>query len=126
MTEKRFIIDVEEITQENAVFEDGNCYCFEDDSEALVERLNQYADENEQLKNSVNILDKVRNELIDENEQLKHDATVLIQVNQDYRKENERLKKQIDELINSIQESARMGADAICKPMMKKQWGNIE
>ena len=50
MTEKRFIIDVEEITQENAVFEEGNCYCFEDDSEALVERLNQYADENEQLK----------------------------------------------------------------------------
>ena len=66
------------------------------------------------------------NALNDENEQLKHDATVLIQSNKDYRKENEQLKQQIDELINSIQESARMGADAICKPMMKKQWGNIE
>ena len=44
----------------------------------------------------------------------------------DLNDENEQLKQQIDELINSIQESARMGADAICKPMMKKQWGNIE
>ena len=40
-------------------------------------RIIELRKENEQLKNSVNILDKVRNELIDENEQLK-------QVSQDY------------------------------------------
>ena len=41
------------------------------------ELLNSLSEENEQLKNSVDILDKVRNELIDENEQLKQELKDL-------------------------------------------------
>ena len=40
--------------------------------------------------------------------------------------ENEELKKQINGLIRGMQDSARMSADAICKPMMKEQWGDID
>ena len=43
-----------------------------------------------------------------------------------FKKENEQLRKQIDELIKGIQDSAKMSADAICKPMMKEQWGDVE
>ena len=38
---KRFIIDVEEEYQENAVFFGEEFLCFEDDSESLVSKLNE-------------------------------------------------------------------------------------
>ena len=79
---KRFFIDVEDITQENAVFEDGNCYCFEDDSEALVERLNELADENEQLKQTI--------------DGLTLDNTKQKKVLNATKKENKQLKQQLD------------------------------
>lgn len=41
MNEKRFIIDVEEEFQENAVFFGDEFLCFEDDSESLVSKLNE-------------------------------------------------------------------------------------
>lgn len=41
----RFIIDVEETTQENAVFELGNFVCFADDTDSLVDRLNEISRE---------------------------------------------------------------------------------
>ena len=37
--------------------------------------------------------------------------------------ENKQLKQQNKELIKGIQDSARIGADAICKPMKKEVWG---
>lgn len=53
---KRFIIDVEETHQENAVWEyddeldDYDFVCYEDDSDSLVGKLNKLADENKELK----------------------------------------------------------------------------
>lgn len=40
--------------------------------------------------------------------------------------ENEQLKKQRDELIKSIQDTVKLSADAICKPMQNKVWGKGE
>lgn len=85
MTEnKRFTIDVEETTQENALFENDKFVCFEDDTDEYLKKINEISDENEQLK---------------------HDVTVLIQANQDYRKENEQLKQLVniaDDLIDKL------------------------
>ena len=50
MTEKRFTIDVEETTQENALFENGKFVCFEDDTDEYLKKINEMSDENEQLK----------------------------------------------------------------------------
>ena len=43
--QNRFIIDVEETTQENAVFEFGNFVCFADDTDSLVDKLNEISGE---------------------------------------------------------------------------------
>lgn len=40
--------------------------------------------------------------------------------------ENKELKKDINALINNIQDSAKMSADIICKPMNKRIWGDSE
>ena len=50
MTEKHFTIDVEENTQENALFEDDKFVCFEDDTDEYLKKINEMSDENEQLK----------------------------------------------------------------------------
>lgn len=47
---KRFIIDVEETTQENALFENGKFVCFEDDTDEYLKKINELADGNERLK----------------------------------------------------------------------------
>lgn len=60
---KRFIIDVEEEYQENAVFFGEEFLCFEDDSESLVSKLNELKEENERLKNKLNV---TALELVDE------------------------------------------------------------
>ena len=49
MTRKRFTIDVEENTQENALFEDDKFVCFEDDTDEYLKKINEMLDENEQL-----------------------------------------------------------------------------
>ena len=49
MTGKRFTIDVEENTQENALFEDDKFVCFEDDTDEYLKKINEMSDENEQL-----------------------------------------------------------------------------
>lgn len=50
MNEKRFIIDVEDEFQENAVFFGEEFLCFEDDSESLVRKLNEQQATIEQLQ----------------------------------------------------------------------------
>ena len=51
MTEnKRFTIDVETENYENAYFEDDKFLCYEDDYDAILNRLNELAEENQQLK----------------------------------------------------------------------------
>ena len=57
MTEKRyFIVDVDETYQENAVWQyddkldEYDFVCFEDDSDKLVMKLNEFAEENKELK----------------------------------------------------------------------------
>ena len=47
---KRFTIDVEETTQENALFENDKFVCFEDDTDEYLKKINELADENEGLK----------------------------------------------------------------------------
>lgn len=37
--------------------------------------------------------------------------------------ENEQLRKQNEELINGMQETARLSAKAITKPMVEERWG---
>lgn len=56
MTGKRFTIDVEETTQENALFENDKFVCFEDDTDEYLKKINEMSDENEQLKKENNIL----------------------------------------------------------------------
>lgn len=51
MTEnKRFRLNLEDLSDNNKVFENDEFYCYEDNSDALIDRLNEFADENEQLK----------------------------------------------------------------------------
>lgn len=52
MTEKykRFEIDVEGTTQENALFKGDEFICYADDVETIIEKLNELNDENETLK----------------------------------------------------------------------------
>lgn len=79
--------------------------------------------ENGKVLNTLEVVDLL-NTFNDENEQLKHDATVLIQANQDYRRENEKLKlllqdmgllmsdKEVVDIRNDI-------ADKLIKPLLK-------
>lgn len=60
MTVKRFTIDVEENTQENAVFLDDKFICFEDDYDKLLDCLNclyeeivKFKKENNNLKQAL-------------------------------------------------------------------------
>lgn len=63
----------------NMLSEERNQFQFQYNMEVL--KRQSLEKENEQLKNSVDILDKVRNELIDENEQLKEVlGSILIEV----------------------------------------------
>lgn len=75
MTEKRFYIKNERTIKDNRKYitENGYVLSYKTDAKELCDLLNALAEENEQLKQSVIILDKVRNELIEENEQLKHE-----------------------------------------------------
>ena len=50
MNEKRFTIDVEETTQENALFENGKFVCFEDDTDEYLKKINEMSDKIVQLK----------------------------------------------------------------------------
>lgn len=71
MTEKRYIIDVEDENYENAVFCGEEFICYEDDSEQLVNELNKLSSDKELLNiDYKNCLDYNRT-LINENEQLK-------------------------------------------------------
>ena len=83
MTEKRFTDNgVEEI--ENQSFTDnltGKIYWIDHGLDEIVDLLNQFAKENEELKK---------------------DATTLIYANQDYRHENEQLKADKQRLIDFI------------------------
>lgn len=55
---KRFEIDVEKTTQENALFKGDEFICYADDVETIIEKLNELNDENEQLISMNNDLAK--------------------------------------------------------------------
>ena len=57
MAEKRFTIDVETENYENAYFEDDKFLCYEDDYDAILKRLNELYEENEWLKNKIDVLE---------------------------------------------------------------------
>ena len=65
-------------------------------------QINKLADENEQLKQNLRMVEKRADKVYEENEQLKKDATTLIYANQDYRQQNQNLQKQLDYIQNSI------------------------
>lgn len=95
MTEKRyFIVDVEETHQENAVWQyndkldDYDFVCFEDDSDKLIMKLNEFAEENKELK--------------EENEQLEQGLKTKCIANKQY-EENQRLIKMLDNVANYMQ-----------------------
>lgn len=50
---KRFTIDVEETHDENAWFDNGEFVCFEDDFDELLKKMNELADEKEQIKHTI-------------------------------------------------------------------------
>ena len=91
MTEKKFTIDVEETTQENALFEDDKFVCFEGDTDEYLKKINEMSDEIEQLKEQNQRLSEQKHiykqdwkhlcidkELLDsENEELKEDNAIL-------------------------------------------------
>lgn len=77
MTEKRYIIDVENENYENAVFFGEEFICYEDDSEQLVNELNKLIAENELLKIESKDFFGYRKELRKENEQLKKENKEL-------------------------------------------------
>lgn len=55
---KRFEIDVEGITQENALFKGDEFICYVDDIETIIKKLNELNEENEQLISMNNDLAK--------------------------------------------------------------------
>jgi len=61
MTGKRFTIDVEENTQENALFEEDKFVCFEDDTDEYLKKINEMSDENEQLAKELKVYRKLAN-----------------------------------------------------------------
>ena len=71
MTEKRFTIDVETENYENAYFENDKFLCYEDDYDAILKRLNELAEENQQIKQRLGHAEKVNTGLIDENHRLR-------------------------------------------------------
>lgn len=91
MTEKKFTIDVEETTQENALFEDDKFVCFEGDTDEYLKKINEMSNEIEQLKEQNQRLSEQKHiykqdwkhlcidkELLDsENEGLKEDNAIL-------------------------------------------------
>lgn len=92
MTEnKRFIIDVEETTQENALFENGKFVCFEDDTDEYLKKINEMSDENEQLKQTI----ETQNFNYDNAKSIIHDSENQIRK---LKKENEQLKEEIKDL----------------------------
>ena len=67
MTEKRFTIDVETENYENAYFEDDKFLCYEDDYDAILNRLNELHEEKTilelQLKSATNEIKKFISEI---------------------------------------------------------------
>ena len=75
---------------------------FKEDATHSNLQINKLADENEQLKQNLQMVEKRADKVYEENEQLKKDATTLIYANQDYRQQNQNLQKQLDYIQNSI------------------------
>ena len=72
--------------------------------EWFVENINSISDSE---RNWNDVLDKL-NEVAEENEQLKKDCTVLICHNQEYRKENEQLKHKLKSLNDNFNHLKRL------------------
>ena len=68
---KQFEIDIEETTQENAVFQGDDFLCYTNDIETLVDKLNELNNENEYLIKKRGNLATKNVILEDENDQLK-------------------------------------------------------
>ena len=110
MAEKHFTIDVEENTQENALFEDDKFVCFEGDTDEYLKKINEMSDEIEQLKQDLteycnfslhDVLDKKNKEI----ERLQ--STLAYRSNQLALMEqliddlgHEEMKRQMEEILN--------------------------
>ena len=88
MTAKRFTIDVETENYENAYFENDKFLCYEDDYDAILKRLNELAEENQDNKAMIEFLDT-------ENTQITNEIKTRTQIQHQLEKENEQLKQQL-------------------------------
>lgn len=126
MTEnKRFIIDVEELAHENAIFEydtnsdDYDFVCYEDDFDNILKRMNELSEENEQLK-------QYNQKLTDENDELRKDNDYFERKKEEFlgkwsvahskniqlRQENEQLKSKLFDCNLELEHSKESVDDA--------------
>ena len=99
MTEnKRFTIDVETENYENAYFEDDKFLCYEDDYDAILNRLNELAEENKQLQNEIARLQLINNKLKDK------DYTNYKEKIQELQEKNKELKYHLNRTEKELQE----------------------
>lgn len=89
MTEKLYTIDVEEHTQENAIFCEDKYVCLEDDYDGVLAELNNLANEKSNLKCRLNRRTRQRDELAEFNVEL-----------MEKNKELKQFKKSVFALIN--------------------------
>lgn len=92
---KRFEIDVEGTTQENALFKADEFICYADDVETIIEKLNELNNENEYLIKKRGELETKNVILKGENEELKERISELDETCIKLQKENEQLKAQL-------------------------------
>ena len=86
MTEKTYTIDVEEHTQENAIFCEDKYVCLEDDYDGVLAELNDLANEKSNLKCRLNRRTRQRNQLAEFNVE-------LLEENKELKDMNEQLKQ---------------------------------
>ena len=99
---KRFTIDVETENFENAYFEDDKFLCYEDDYDAILNRLNELAEENIKIKKNCNRTHKENAELIDCASDLGVFKEIIDEEILKLEKENEQLKEENKELKHKL------------------------
>ena len=118
-TEKRFTYEYDGYNGNLFDNEFNTFYQIEDSDEnieVLCDRLNELVEENEQLKQREKTLEGMIRTFDEGCKEIYDDKCRL-------EKENEQLRKQNEELINGMQETARLSAKAITKPMVEERWG---
>lgn len=98
MTEKTYTIDVEEHTQENAIFCEDKYVCLEDDYDGVLAELNDLANEKSNLKCRLNRRTRQRDELAEFNVELMEENKKLKEQLKDCQQKKQNIK---DVLLNS-------------------------